>query len=147
MSCFLSRFALIAVFMGSVLGAHALDNASHVESNRQLVEQTVAQYLEAIRLNDLATAYRMELAAHEGRLTPLQFRQAVTASGTLRDYTILTVEMTGEQEAIVTVQITQDLPELRLPYTSERQMHWVLREGRAFHGSDSGKADENGSSG
>jgi hypothetical protein len=146
MLCFLSRFALIALFMGPVLGAQAMENASDVESNRRLVEQTVAQYLEAIRLNDLATAYRMELAALEGRLTPLQFREAVTASGTLRDYTILTVEMKGEQEAIVTVQITQDLPALRLPYTSERQMHWILREGRAFHGADAGRKDASGAS-
>jgi hypothetical protein len=95
------------------------------------VRASATAYLEAIRLNDLATAYRMEFGSQDGSLSPLGFRD-ILPRGVLLSYAITSVTLV-DGEAIVEADVSYQLPQLRKPYQTKRQMRWLAEEGKLYH--------------
>jgi hypothetical protein len=109
------------------------DSSAQLEQSEQRVRDRAAAYLEALRLNHLAGAYRMEAGYLDGSLTPLVFQEsAIPFSGTLLKYTITAVTLQGE-EATVEADVSYKLPQLRKPYANKMSMHWVTRNGEYYH--------------
>jgi hypothetical protein len=94
----------------------------------QVRNRTVA-YLDALRINDLATAYLMEAGSLDGTLTPLAFRQTVIPhNGALMDYEIISI-IIDIDEANVEANVSYQLPGLRKPYKTQKQMKWINHDG------------------
>lgn len=109
------------------------DAAAQIEPSEQRVRDRANAYLEALRLNHLAGAYRMEAGFLDGSLTPLVFREsAIPFTGTLLSYTITAVSLQGE-EAVVEADVSYQLPQLRKPYATKMSMNWVIQNGDYYH--------------
>lgn len=99
--------------------------------DEEKVRASATAYLEAIRLNDLATAYRMEFGSQDGSLSPLGFRE-ILPRGVLLSYAITSVSLV-DGEAIVEADVSYQLPQMRTPYQTKRQMRWLAEEGKLYH--------------
>jgi len=88
-------------------------------------------YLEAIRINDLATAYQMEYGSQDGSLSPLAFRE-VLPRGVLLNYTITSTSLV-DGEGIVEADVSIQLPQLHSPYQTKRHMQWLVQDGKLYH--------------
>ena len=109
------------------------DASVQIEPSEQRVRDRANAYLEALRLNHLAGAYRMEAGSLDGSLTPLVFRAlAIPFTGTLLSYTITAVTLQGE-DAVVDADVSYQLPQLRKPYATKISMHWVTQNGDYYH--------------
>lgn len=109
------------------------DAAAQIEPSEQRVRDRANAYLEELRLNHLAGAYRMEAGSLDGSLTPLVFRAlAIPFTGTLLSYTITAVTFQGE-DAVVDADVSYQLPQLRKPYETKISMHWVTQNGDYYH--------------
>ncbi len=114
-------------------GQEKAANADSSTQAEQAVRDRATAYLEALRLNDLAGAYRMEAGFLDGSLTPLVFRETATPfGGTLLSYTITAITLQGE-EAIVDAEVSYQLPQLRKPYATKMPMRWVSQKGEYYH--------------
>lgn len=142
----LTSCLLLALAAGA--SASSDDSAASSTLTEDDVRERSRAYLEAMRLNDLATAYAMELGAVDGTLTPLLFRQrAVGAGRAVREYEIQTVEVDGDI-AVVEAKVTYRYPQLLKPYETLEQFEWVARDGELYcrispvtpEGTDSGAA-------
>lgn len=109
------------------------DSTGHADNSEQRLRERANAYLEALRINDLASAYRMEAGYLDGSLTPLVFRDtAIPLSGSLLSYSISSVSLQGD-EGQVEAEVSFQLPQMRKPYETKMAMHWVTRNGDFFH--------------
>ncbi len=88
-------------------------------------------YLDLIKINDIASAYRMEYGSADGSLSPLRFNQ-IRPGGFLLDYGIKEVQI-QDGEAVVKCNVRVILPEMRTPYDTTWEMRWVMQEGTLYH--------------
>lgn len=131
-AAFLSAVAAVLGVASPVVSAEGdLADAQRLDA----VRERAAVYLEAVRTNDLKTAYDLELAAAEGKMTAAHYARAVAGRNSrLIAYEIRDVVFSGEDRAVVTVAVTEDLAVLKTPYRSTRQMVWTFHEGLPYHG-------------
>jgi hypothetical protein len=90
-----------------------------------------SSYLEAIRINDIASAYRMELGSGDGSLTPLRFNQ-IRPGGRLWDYAIEEA-LIENGEGVVKTKVRVILPQMRTPFVTTWDMRWVIQDGVLYH--------------
>lgn len=96
-------------------------------------EARATAYLEALRLNDWQTAYRMHLAALDGNLTPLAFMQQTASTGVkVLSYKITNVTIPQPDKAFVEAAVTYEVPQLFKPYRAPLKTEWVLRDGQLY---------------
>lgn len=101
-------------------------------SAEQVLTERAHQYWEAIKLNDLSTAYRLESGSLNGALTASAFRQGLARAAPLIDYQINGVRIDGSG-AQVDIRVRYKLPQLRDPVTWNRSNPWVLIDGQWYH--------------
>ena len=87
-------------------------------------------YLEALKINDLASVYQMEFGSHDGSLSPLRFRE-IMPRGVLMSYSPKSVTF-EDGEAIVEADVTVLLPSMRTPYKTFRKLRWVRHNGQLY---------------
>ena len=90
-----------------------------------------SSYLEAIRINDIASAYWMELGSGDGSLTPLRFNE-IRPGGRLWDFAVEEV-LIEKGEGVVKTKVRVILPEMRTPYVTTWDMRWVMQDGVLYH--------------
>lgn len=88
-------------------------------------------YLESIRINDIASAYRMELGSKDGSLTPLRFNQ-IRPGGRLWDFTVEEVFIENG-EGVVKTKVRIILPQMSTTYDTTWDMRWVMQDGILYH--------------
>lgn len=109
------------------------DSPAQATHSEQRLRERANAYLEALRINDLASAYRLDAGSLDGTLTPLVFRDsAIPLTGSLLSYTITSVSLQGD-DAHVEAEVSFQLPQLRKPYETKMAMHWVTKNGDFFH--------------
>lgn len=109
------------------------DSSAQANLSEQRLRDRANTYLEALRINDLAGAYRMEAGSLDGSLTPLVFRDTgIPLSGSLLSFNITSVSLQGD-EGQVEAEVSFQLPQMRKPYETKMAMHWVTRNGDFFH--------------
>lgn len=97
------------------------------------VEARAGGYLEALRLQDWQTVYRMELGSKDGTLSPLAFMQQFANRGAkVLQYEITNVSVGGPGAASADATVTYNLPQLFKPYTAPLHTDWVLRDGQLY---------------
>jgi len=100
------------------------------EASEEMVLNQTKLYLEALKLNDLNTAYHMETGSLDGTLTPLQFRERAFQGGkALLQYELGPVEL-EKYHAMVIADIGIAVPPMRKPYPTKMRLKWVMREGK-----------------
>ncbi len=99
--------------------------------NEEALRTSATAYLEALRINDLATAYRMEYGSPDGSLSPLAFRE-ILPRGVLLSYAITSSSL-DNGEGIVEADVSIQLPQMRTPYQAKRQMRWLVEDGKLYH--------------
>lgn len=101
------------------------------EKDLDAVRERAMAYLDLIKINDIASAYRMEYGSADGSLSPLRFNQ-IRPGGFLLDYGIKEVQI-QDGEAVVKCNVRVILPEMRTPYDTTWEMRWVMQEGTLYH--------------
>jgi len=125
MKAFLSLPVLILVVFSASLVAGDLSESS--EQSR--LEQRIHTYLEALVIQDLQTAYRMETGSRDGSLTAYAYyRQFATAPAIIAKYSLDAVQINGDS-ATAEVSLSYDYPQLHDLYTKKRSLTWVLIDG------------------
>lgn len=87
-------------------------------------------YLESLKINDLASVYKMEFGSHDGSLSPLRFRE-IMPRGVLMSYSPKSVTF-EDGEAIVEADVTVLLASMRTPYKTFRKLRWVRHNGQLY---------------
>lgn len=101
------------------------------ETDLNALRERAMAYLELIRINDIASAYRMEFGSGDGSLSPLRFNQ-IRPGGLLLDYAIKDV-LVQDGEGVVKTTVKVVLPEMRTPYDTTWEMRWVMQDGTLYH--------------
>ena len=115
---------------GVATAAPSADEAS-AGSNTQApqVEQRARAYLDALKAQDLHTAYWIQAGARDKSLSAAAFRRRVTANkAILLDYQIKEIAVESDQ-ARVAIDATYQYPQLREPLSMPRTLQWVLIDG------------------
>ena len=99
--------------------------------DEEVLRNSATAYLEALRINDLVTAYWMEYGSQDGSLSPLAFRELLPR-GVLLSYAITSASLVNG-EGIVEVDVSTQLPQMRKPYQTKRKMRWLVEDGRLYH--------------
>ena len=99
--------------------------------DEEVLRTSASAYLEALRINDLATAYRMEYGSQDGSLSPLAFRE-ILPRGVLLSYAITSSSLENS-EGMVEADVSVQLPQMRTPYQTKRQMQWLVEDGKLYH--------------
>ncbi|QIK38611.1 hypothetical protein GWK36_12160 [Caldichromatium japonicum] len=100
---------------------------------RARLEQRVNAYFTALKINDLATAYRMQSGARDGSLTADLFHRLMTQSGgRLINYKIEDIQIEGES-ATIKAELTYQYPQLHQPYIRSRSSQWIMLDGDWYH--------------
>ncbi len=123
---------MLALWMGLPLAAPAQEATptSPFEASEEMVLSQSKTYLEALKLNDLNTAYLMETGSLDGSLTPLRFREIAFQGGrALLNYQIESVTRENAH-ALVIADIGISVPPMRTPYPTKIRLKWVMREGK-----------------
>ncbi|WP_295402332.1 hypothetical protein [uncultured Thiocystis sp.] len=126
------QFLLILFFAGFLAPLYA-EEASPPDAEQARVEQRVRAYLDALKIQDLHTAYRMESGAVDGTLTAdAFFRRFKSSPSVLLNYEIQKVTMESDK-ATVEFSGTYQYPQLHEPATMPRRAEWVLIDGEWYH--------------
>ena len=126
------QFLLILAFAGFLVPLYA-EEASPPNAEQARVEQRVRAYLDALKIQDLHTAYRMESGVLDGTLTADAFhRRFKSTASVLLDYEIQKVTLESDQ-ATVEFSGTYQYPQLHEPTTMPRRAQWVLIDGEWYH--------------
>ena len=113
-----------------VVSSETLDNKS-VPTEKDY-EARVNSYLEAVRINNLAAAYRMVAAKEDGALSPLEFKMNVLPpNSVLIDYEVQSISVEGEKAKAV-VMMTYKSSEQKKPYKAERKFEWIRTDNGIF---------------
>jgi hypothetical protein len=104
------------------------------------VEQRARLYMEALKIQDLQTAYKMYSGALDKTLTAADFWQRINASGSiLLEYEITNVSV-EDGKGTVQLNATYQYPQLREPLSSPRSLTWILIDGEWYIQSSKPKA-------
>lgn len=131
---------LLGLFLTSLLflQAHA-QTASDASNPSATLEQRINQYLTALKLNDLATAYKMESGSLDGTLTADTFhRLATQSSAQLIDYKIKAIAVENDS-ATVDLDVVYQYPQLHKPYETTRKASWKKIDGQWYQQSSKPK--------
>lgn len=121
--------SLLVVFSGFV----AADEIPPQPAEQLQVEQRARAYLDALKLRDLHTVYRMESGALDGTLTADAFHRRIKSTGAvLLDYQIRKVSLEESGKATVEFDATYQYSQLHEPTTMPNRSQWVLIEGQWY---------------
>lgn len=129
------KIVLFFLIVGLVAPIQA-DETSQATAAQPQVEQRVRNYLDALKIRDLQTAYQMESGSLNGTLTADAFYRYMTSSSAdLLSYEIQSVSVEGEK-ATVELTATYKYPQLSQPTSMPRKSHWLLINGQWYRGAD-----------
>lgn len=122
-------------FLGLGLALWAFGAMADDKANEEALLKRAGVYWESWRINDRQTAYKMETATVDGRLTPDEFKSPIGPRMRLMGYKLRDVKIQGDTAWMV-VDLELTLPDLAGKGFGAPPMpeQWTLIKGEWFHG-------------
>ena len=126
-----TRLLLLAILgvLALWLGGCAVQPAKTPE---QSLAERARTYWDAAKVHDLATLYRLEADALEGKLKPDDMPQRMSSGSQMISYEFKQIQIHGK-EAEIEVTAKFALPQLHQPFTNTTKDHWILIDGQWYH--------------